>query len=130
MAAGWLNIYIFHSLVTFPCCHSGSSSLLAARAVDRLLSANLIWTQRIVHRESGTRGSETGERKVKEGESYTASMPANSRQSACKWPEERQRCGGSISICKVIDLSGVILDCGLSVINRNKTKPPVLPVVK
>lgn len=30
VAAGWLNIYIFHSLVTFPCCHSGSSSLLAA----------------------------------------------------------------------------------------------------
>lgn len=30
VVAGWLNIYIFHSLVTFPCCHSGSSSLLAA----------------------------------------------------------------------------------------------------
>lgn len=30
VAAGWLNIYIFHSLVTFPCCRSGSSSLLAA----------------------------------------------------------------------------------------------------
>lgn len=30
VAAGWLNIYIFHSLVTFPCCRYGSSSLLAA----------------------------------------------------------------------------------------------------
>ena len=30
VAAGWLNIYIFHSLVTFPCCRSGSSGLLAA----------------------------------------------------------------------------------------------------
>lgn len=30
VAAGWLNIYIFHSLVTFPCCRSGSPSLLAA----------------------------------------------------------------------------------------------------
>lgn len=31
VAAGWLNIYIFHSLVTFPSCRSGTSSLLAAR---------------------------------------------------------------------------------------------------
>lgn len=30
VVAGWLNIYIFHSLVTFPCCRSGISSLLAA----------------------------------------------------------------------------------------------------
>lgn len=125
VAAGWLNIYIFHSLVTFPCCHSGSSSLLAARAVDRLLSANLIWTQRIVHRESGTWGSETGERWKKEREIYCShpgptlgTLPANGLK--------RQRCGGSIRICKHMGGVKVVLlhlllchlDCGfLSVIN-------------
>lgn len=39
-----------------PCCS----------AVDRLLPANLIWTQQMVHRESGTECSETGEERQSE----------------------------------------------------------------
>lgn len=38
--------------------------------VDRLLLANLIWTQQVVHRESGTEGSEIGgmwKRRAREG---------------------------------------------------------------
>lgn len=91
-----------------PCCS----------AVDRLLPANLIWTQQMVHRESGTEGSETGERCKRERERETVVTRADSQLSDWKRGLKRQRCWRSICICRDMDWSGVIfylwchLDCG------------------
>lgn len=64
-----------------PCCS----------AVDRLLPANLIWTQQMVHRESGTESSETrGRWKKREREYERDCNQADCQLSEWKWQEKTE----------------------------------------
>lgn len=112
VATGRLNIYIFHSLVTFPCCRSGSSSLLASLLLtDYCLQISYghskwytgIQGQRVQRLEKG--GKKDGERKR---EWERDQEPGQSVSCLTKSGLKTQRCWRSICICRDMDWSGVI----------------------
>lgn len=124
VAAGWLNIYIFHSLVTFPCCRSGSSSLLAALLLTdyclQISYGHSKWYtgsqgQRVQRLEKGRKRE-----REREGQNERARETVVSRADcqSSDWKLKRQSCWRSICMCRDMDWSGVIfylwchLDCG------------------
>lgn len=100
VAAGWLNIYIFHSLVTFPCCRSGSSSLLAALLLTdyclQISYGHSKWYtgsqgQRVQRLEEG------GKREKENTKETVTRLTVSCLNESGK---KRQRCWRSICICR------------------------------